>query len=142
MQEIWSDYPGDRRYEVSTLGNFRNRTTKRQIKRNKRGVITLSPTGEPSKSVMPGRAVAAAFLGFQLTEDRRIVYRDGNRMNARLDNLSLETPACKQGHLLVAPNLGPRRSCKTCNYARSMINFDPDKVVDYYERMGLREENT
>lgn len=102
--ELWRPIPGMRDYEVSSLGRVRSYRAHGGKKRLRDPYLkTVRPNGRGYLSVVlqvhPGRSqaycvhalVAAAFLGAR-PEGQQVAHADGNRLNARLDNLRYATP--------------------------------------------------
>lgn len=141
--EVWREVPGwEGLYFVSSLGRvwskprFKVRGGFRQLHVNKRtGYISVGLGGYYSKSYAVHQLVTLAFLG-PCPPGQEVRHLDGNRQNARLDNLAYSTHAenmtdrrrhgtdpqankthCPRGHPYSDLNTfvyKGRRSCRTC----------------------------
>ena len=92
MIEEWRDsrWPG---YQVSSLGRVRSRTRLLSTKAQGGGYLATGIyAGGKSKTIKVHIEVARAFLGAP-PEGTQVAHADGDRSNARLDNLSYKTKA-------------------------------------------------
>lgn len=90
--EVWREVPGYPRYEVSNLGGFRERTTKRVRKQTvlKTGhrQVTLKNKGEKGKTAYVHQLVARAFKADSRQPNQDMVnHVDGNPANNAATNL-------------------------------------------------------
>lgn len=132
----WREVPGFPKYEVSSQGEIRNRTTLQVLKQqvHRRGYHTIH-TAPDGKILLMHRALAAAFLG--PVEGKVVRHLDGNPSNNTLSNLAIGTQSenmydavrhgthaqtsktsCSRGHLYSSENTRIRanggRECKPC----------------------------
>ena len=89
--EIWKQYL-DTQYEVSNLGNVRNKNTKAVLSQEDTGngylCVGLQIDKGVYKKTRVHRMVAMAFLEFQRTEERNEVdHINGNKSDNSVDNL-------------------------------------------------------
>ena len=89
--EIWKQYL-DTQYEVSNLGNVRNKKTKAVLSQEDTGngylCVGLQIDKGVYKKTRVHRMVAMAFLEFQRTEERNEVdHINGNKSDNSVDNL-------------------------------------------------------
>ena len=89
--EIWKQYL-DTKYEVSNLGNVRNKKTKAVLSQEDTGngylCVGLQIDKGVYKKTRVHRMVAMAFLEFQRTEERNEVdHINGNKSDNSVDNL-------------------------------------------------------
>lgn len=110
MNEIWKDVKDFPSYEVSNLGNVRNKKTKRVLKQyQKKGGymnVRLSKNNK-KKDFLVHRLVAAAFLG---ESDLTVHHKDENPANNALSNLMYlsmrDNTAASQGHKVICLETG------------------------------------
>lgn len=91
ITEIWKQYL-DTQYEVSNLGNVRNKNTKVVLSQEDTGngylCVGLQMDKGVYKKTRVHRMVAMAFLEFQRTEERNEVdHINGNKSDNSVDNL-------------------------------------------------------
>ena len=89
--EVWKQYL-DTQYEVSNLGNVRNKKTKAVLSQEDTGngylCVGLQMDKGVYKKTRVHRMVAMAFLEFQRTEERNEVdHINGNKSDNSVDNL-------------------------------------------------------
>ena len=89
--EVWKQYL-DTQYEVSNLGNVRNKNTKAVLSQEDTGngylCVGLQMDKGVYKKTRVHRMVAMAFLEFQRTEERNEVdHINGNKSDNSVDNL-------------------------------------------------------
>ena len=89
--EVWKQYL-DTQYEVSNLGNVRNKNTKAVLSQEDTGngylCVGLQIDKGVYKKTRVHRMVAMAFLEFQRTEERNEVdHINGNKSDNSVDNL-------------------------------------------------------
>ena len=89
--EVWKQYL-DTQYEVSNLGNVRNKNTKAILSQEDTGngylCVGLQMDNGVYKKTRVHRMVAMAFLEFQRTEERNEVdHINGNKSDNSVDNL-------------------------------------------------------
>ena len=89
--EVWKQYL-DTQYEVSNLGNVRNKNTKVVLSQEDTGngclCVGLQMDNGVYKKTRVHRMVAMAFLEFQRTEERNEVdHINGNKSDNSVDNL-------------------------------------------------------
>lgn len=89
--EVWKQYL-DTNYEVSNLGNVRNKNTKVVLSQEDTGngylCVGLQMDNGVYKKTRVHRMVAMAFLEFQRTEERNEVdHINGNKSDNSVDNL-------------------------------------------------------
>ena len=89
--EVWKQYL-DTKYEVSNLGNVRNKKTKVVLSQEDTGngylCVGLQMDNGVYKKTRVHRMVAMAFLEFQRTEERNEVdHINGNKSDNSVDNL-------------------------------------------------------
>lgn len=92
MEEIWKEIKQSPKYEISNLGNFRRKGTVRNLKPIIRNGYAnyqyMKPDGRLGRS-RAGRLVADAFVP-KADGKKWLVYKDGDTMNNRADNLEWE----------------------------------------------------
>ena len=89
--EVWKQYL-DTKYEVSNLGNVRNKKTKAVLSQENTGngylCVGLQMNNGVYKKTRVHRMVAMTFLEFQRTEERNEVdHINGNKSDNSVDNL-------------------------------------------------------
>lgn len=89
--EVWKQYL-DTKYEVSNLGNVRNKKTKAVLSQENTGngylCVGLQMNNGVYKKTRVHRMVAMTFLEFQRTEERNEVdHINGNKADNSVDNL-------------------------------------------------------
>ena len=89
--EVWKQYL-DTQYEVSNLGNVRNKNTKAVLSQEDTGngylYVGIQLPGGGYKKARVHRMVAMTFLEFQRTEERNEVdHINGNKSDNSVDNL-------------------------------------------------------
>ena len=93
--EVWLSMPSDSRYEVSNLGNVRNKLTGRIRKPSTTPtgykVIVITLKHKKHKGVYVHREVMAAFKG-ACPEGFQVSHINGNNTDNRLSNICYETP--------------------------------------------------
>lgn len=102
MQEIWKNTKYDN-YEISNLGNIRNKTTKRiralSVNKSNGYYKCLLSLGEAGKTatVYAHRLVAEAFIA-NLDNKPQVNHIDGNKLNNNVNNLKWVTNQENQIH--------------------------------------------
>ena len=91
ITEVWKQYL-DTKYEVSNLGNVRNKKTKAILSQENTGngylCVGLQMDNGVYKKTRVHRMVAMTFLEFQRTEERNEVdHINGNKSDNSVDNL-------------------------------------------------------
>ena len=91
ITEVWKQYL-DTKYEVSNLGNVRNKKTKAVLSQENTGngylCVGLQMDNGVYKKTRVHRMVAMTFLEFQRTEERNEVdHINGNKADNSVDNL-------------------------------------------------------
>lgn len=91
ITEVWKQYL-DTKYEVSNLGNVRNKKTKALLSQENTGngylCVGLQMNNSVYKKTRVHRMVAMTFLEFQRTEERNEVdHINGNKADNSVDNL-------------------------------------------------------
>lgn len=94
MKETWKEVLNYSNYEVSNLGEVRNKRTGRHLKKAlyKSGlsIVCLSEKSN-TKSCSVGRLVLEAFKPCENMNNLNIKYKDGDRTNCELSNLEWTT---------------------------------------------------
>ena len=91
--EVWKVVSRNENYEVSNLGNIRNKKTKRHLKPNATKshrqvqVFLYSPYWRHSEQFTLSRLVYNAFARNELEMNQRIGHKDGDIFNNRFENL-------------------------------------------------------
>ena len=89
--EVWKDIEGYDKYEVSTLGNVRNKNTGRILKSaNKGGYLCVGLSNKVTKTYQVHRLVALAFIPNPENKPQ-VNHKDKNGLNNKLSNLEWNT---------------------------------------------------
>lgn len=106
--EIFIDCYGFPMYEVSNMGNVRNKTFKfnKKLRMNKQGysIINLYLNDKCITS-RPNRLVMMSFNPVENMENLQVNHIDGNRTNNKLNNLEWSTPKENNHHRLNVPRV-------------------------------------
>ena len=125
MEEIWKPIINWDTYEVSSLGAFRNRITKRLLSLSlfKTGYVRVSLyNGQKSVSHSAHRLVGQAFLP-NPENCPQVNHLDGNKQNNCVDNLRWESTSDNQKHSQeVLKNLNGRSKFRTQEERDSILN--------------------
>lgn len=104
--EIWKTVTGFENYEISNLGNLKNKITGRykKLSVNKEGYIRTSISNkEKTISIAVHRLVAIEFV--ENPEDKPLVnHKDSNRSNNKAENLEWVTPSENATHMVTQGN--------------------------------------
>lgn len=92
--EIWKNIKDFPKYEVSNLGNIRNKTTlkMRKLNSNGRGYLIIRLTNEYESKTMAAHLIVWDHFGNMKRKDTRgyINMLDGNKSNIAIDNLFID----------------------------------------------------
>lgn len=136
MSEIWKEIPYANNYEVSTLGNVRNKRTnhivKQRIGRDGRYLVVDLYTNGKRLYKRVHRLVADTFLdnpnGFS-----DVNHIDGNRLNNTLANLEYCSHLSNMKHAYVHGLITPWRKMSD-----EQIQFIKDNYIPYSRSNGAR----
>ncbi|WP_195397747.1 HNH endonuclease [Holdemania sp. 1001302B_160321_E10] len=122
--ERWEKVDGYN-YFVSDRGRVKNSKGNIMHTRGRRYLsVGLRRNGEPQKSFLVHRLVAAAFVSGRTTEKNQVNHKDGNRKNNNANNLEWCTQSENQKH---AYKIG----LQSINYQQLMKNADTLKKPFY-----------
>lgn len=95
MNERWKTIENYPKYEISNLGHYRNKKTKRIMKntdnRNLKAIYINVCRDGKQYHISLARAVYQAFGIEELDKNRRVVHLDGDYRNNRIENLACKT---------------------------------------------------
>ncbi|QIG66364.1 HNH endonuclease [Vibrio phage Chazly21] len=124
--ETWKEIQDFPKYEVSTLGNVRNKRTRRLLKHQKvskrkyAGVTLYGETKAIKKTKMVHLLVASAFLPPRPSDIHQVNHIDGDKMNPKVDNLEWRTPKGNMEHAY-ATGLRDNAHKEGCEHANARL---------------------
>lgn len=131
-EEVWNTLDNFSKYEISTFGNIRNKTSKNILTLNiKSGYLCTSLTNDNGdrKSVKTHRLVALSFIPNPLNKET-VNHKDHNKLNNNLSNLEWATTTEQNNH---------KRKCtkeiQELVSSRSVWRIDKDtnEKLEYYK---------
>lgn len=131
MKEIWKTAVGFDKYDVSSKGNVRKKSSQRILKQrlqNKKMLVSIRNSKGQRTSTDVGRLVLNAFKQYKPSTKYTAKHIDGNPMNNNVNNLEWEGRFKRTGKVIVLVKGDEKHQFRTFKNAAKFLNISTEQA--------------